>query len=177
MSEHSFQRNPADDPQQPGVVPGWFSRDASAQVFAEIQRTDVKGAAVGATAGAALTAVATVLATAPSPGAPAESLLWCACACFVAALFLAVRALRPSLRSDAGQGPPFVNQPDLQTDLPQSSPRRASTAGPGGSEARRLVTLSRIVHRKFLLLRGAADLFCVGLGAAGLAALLARFLG
>jgi len=181
MSEHHLQRSPAHTNDRRGheiAEPEGLSPDIAPQVFAEIQRADVKGAAVGATAGAALTAVATILAAAPTPGAPAESLLWCACACFGVALFLAVRALRPTLRSTSDQASPFsVDLARVQAGCHHQSPRTTRATGQrrAEAEAQRVLILSQIAHRKFLLLQASADLFSAGLGVTGVAALVARF--
>jgi hypothetical protein len=143
--------------------------------FTEIQRCDVKAAAICGTSGAILSVIVAALAIKTALTVACHVALGIACTGLGAALILAVAAVRPSLSRYGPALSPFLFLTFSETTETEALERvtRMSTEATRLAYARHLVSVSALAKRKLLLLRIATDCLCSGLLGLGIAVLLA----
>lgn len=145
------------------------------QAFTEIQRCDVKAAAICGTSGAILSATVAALAIRPTLTVACQIALWIACAGLGAALLPAIAAVRPSLGRQASMPAPFLFLTFSDTTAMEAMERMTHMSSHVArvAYAQHLVTASALAKRKYLLLRAATDCLCAGLLGLSTAVLLA----
>jgi hypothetical protein len=146
----------------------------SHQAFTEIQRCDVKAAAICGTSGAILSIMVAALAIRPALTVACQIALGIAGAGLGAALLLAIATVRPSLRHYASMPSPFLFLKFSETTGTEALKRvtHMSAQATRVAYAHHLVNVSALAKRKFLLLRAATDCLCAGLLGLGTAVLL-----
>ncbi|MFI7043292.1 Pycsar system effector family protein [Streptosporangium sandarakinum] len=147
----------------------------SQYAFTEIQRCDVKAAAICGTSGAILSVIVAALAIKPALTTACQVALGIACTGLGAALIPAIAAVRPSLSRYGSTLSPFLFLTFSETTETEALERvtRMSAEATRLAYARHLVGISALAKRKLLLLRIATDCLCAGLLGLGIAVLLA----
>ncbi|GAA1258691.1 hypothetical protein GCM10009677_06880 [Sphaerisporangium rubeum] len=146
----------------------------SHHAFAEIQRCDVKAAAICGTSGAIFSIIVAALAVRPVLTVACQVALGIACVGLGAALIPAIAAVRPSLRRYGSMHSPFLFLTFSETTATEALERvtRMSAHATRMAYARHLVGVSALAKRKLLLLRTATDCLCTGLLGLGITVLL-----
>ncbi|MFD4655487.1 Pycsar system effector family protein [Kitasatospora sp. NPDC058444] len=140
--------------------------------MAELQRSDAKATGIGAAAVGGITMATALSSTLPPLSPAAKVTLLGAIALLLGALALSLAAARPRLRHEGHRPLSYLEFAGLTPEQLVESFSERNSGDLATAHARRLVELSRLVLRKYRLLRRAVDLLSCGLALATVAAAL-----
>ncbi|MGW3228449.1 Pycsar system effector family protein [Kitasatospora sp. NPDC001095] len=154
-------------PQAPGRL-----ASSTQEVLAELQRSDAKATGIGAAAVGGITMATALSSTLPPLSPLAKATLLGVIALLVGSLALSLAAARPQLRHEGHRALSYLEFASLTPEQLVESFSERSSGDLATAHAQRLVELSRLVLRKYRLLRRAVDLLSCGLVLGTLAAVL-----
>ncbi|MGW1172565.1 Pycsar system effector family protein [Kitasatospora sp. NPDC002543] len=140
--------------------------------MAELQRSDGKATGIGAAAVGGITMATALSGALPSLSLPAKATLLGAITLLIGALALSLAAARPRLRNEGYRALSYLEFASLTPEQLIESFSERNSGDLATAHAQRLVELSRLVLRKYRLLRHAVDLLSCGLVLGALAVVL-----